>query len=124
MLLGVYLDGTHVGNITLCHIEPAHKCLRVGVCLGVKDLHGQGYGPEMLEGVVSYIFDKMEFNRIETGFYRDNTAGQKFVSVVGFKQEAVFQDRLLLKGEFCDMVLFVLLKNQWLRERRDRKQDD
>ena len=124
MLLGVYFDETHVGNITFCQIEPAHKCLRVGICLGVKSMHGQGYGLEMIEGAVSYIFDKMGFNRIEAGLYCDNIASQRLFSAAGFRQEAVFRERLQCKGKFCDMLLFVLLKKKWLTERRDNKKDD
>ncbi len=110
MLLGVYRDGTHVGNITFYQIEPAHKCLRLGICLGVKDIHGQGYGLEMLKGAACHIFGKMEFNRIEAGFYRENIAAQRLFSAAGFRQEAVFRERLQFKGTFCDMLLFVLLK--------------
>ena len=93
MLLGIFSNQEHIGNVTFYMIEPIHKCLRVGITIGRRDLQGQGYGQEALNGVVRYVFETLKYNRIEAGIYSNNEASLKLFQKAGFYQEAVFKNQ-------------------------------
>ena len=113
MLLGIFSNQEHIGNVTFYMIEPIHKCLRVGITIGRRDLQGQGYGQEALNGVVRYVFETLKYNRIEAGIYSNNEASLKLFQKAGFYQEAVFKNRVYFENKMIDMFLFVYLKENY-----------
>jgi|ETNmetMinimDraft_16_1059900.scaffolds.fasta_scaffold27762_2 RimJ/RimL family protein N-acetyltransferase len=115
-LIGIFRKKEHLGNITLYMIDSVHKCLRIGITVGRKDLQKHGYGAKALYVVVKYIFEEMQFNRIEAGIYQGNDTSIKLFQKIGFRQEAVFRKRVYFEGKFVDMILFAYLRDEFIRD--------
>lgn len=114
-LVGIFKDNQHIGNLTFYEISPQHKCLRVGISIGQVNLRGQGLAAEALRSGLNYAFRDAGYNRVEAGIYEANKASITLFESVGFKQEAVFKKRIFFEGQFIDMLLYVVLRDDFLR---------
>ena len=61
-------------------------------------------------------FEEMEMNRVEGGIYQHNLVAVNMFYKAGFHLEAVFKNRLIFEGEFIDMLLFVQLREDFLKQ--------
>lgn len=120
-LIGIFRKKEHIGNITLYMIDSIHKCLRVGVTIGRKDFQRQGFGAKALYAAVKYIFEEMQYNRIEAGIYHGNVTSIKLFRKVGFRQEAIFKKRVYFEGKFIDMILFAYLREEFIKDLQESK---
>lgn len=113
MLIGIFKDDIHIGNITFHKIDSVHKFVVIGICIGRKSFQGKGYATEALQAAVRYIFNEMKFNRIEAGIYHGNVTSIKLFRKVGFRQEAIFKKRVIFEGKYIDMLLFACLRSEF-----------
>ena len=74
MLFGIFHEDLHVGNLTFYMIDEMRRCLRIGIVIGRKQMHRQGFAAEALRAAIKYVFDVLKFKRIEAGVYPDNQA--------------------------------------------------
>ncbi len=111
LLLGIFSDGGHIGNITFYDIDKKNKVLRIGVMIGDKSLWGLGYGKEAVKGAMEFAFLEMSMHRVEAGIHSENKSSVCMFESLDFMREAVFKERLFCGGKFFDMFLYVKIKN-------------
>jgi ribosomal-protein-alanine N-acetyltransferase len=66
---------------------------------------GQGLLREALEGAVAYVFDELEFHRIEANYIPTNERSGNLLRRIGFHVEGYARDYLFLGGRWRDHVL-------------------
>jgi ribosomal-protein-alanine N-acetyltransferase len=110
-LFGIFMNQLHIGNLTLYDIEHTHRSLRIGITIGRKELWGKGLGVEALENACSFIFNSMNFHRIEAGIYEPNVNSIKLFTKAGFALESVMKERIYFQNNFINMLLFVRIKS-------------
>ena len=65
--------------------------------------------------LLTYAFEKMNFNRIEmfTDFLNHNS--RKAIVRLGLKQEGILRNHLIMpNGRIRDSILFSIIANEWL----------
>jgi ribosomal-protein-alanine N-acetyltransferase len=77
------------------------------------DFHGEGYGSEAAELVVEYGFTDLNLNRIEAEAGAFNDASQALLESLGFQREGARRDAAYYRGDYYDMVLYGLLREEW-----------
>jgi RimJ/RimL family protein N-acetyltransferase len=105
-------DEILIGN---CEIKVDWKN-RVGSCgivIGEKDYHSKGYGTEAMKLLVDYGFNTLNLNRIELSTFNFNLRALKSYKNVGFKEEGARRQTIYVNGEYHDVIILGILKNEW-----------
>jgi RimJ/RimL family protein N-acetyltransferase len=102
-------DGSKIGGIS--HF-PAGKQFEIGYFL-VPSERGKGYCTEAVKIMVDYLFLSKEVIRIQAHIDPRNTSSQKVVEKNGFKKEGTIRKCFFAKGDWRDMLLYSILREEW-----------
>ncbi len=92
-------------------IEIRSTC-EIGYIISKKEWN-KGIMTEALKAVIKYLFDKVNFNRIQLRHMVDNPASGKVMLKCGMKYEGVLrQYGLKNTGERCDTTIYSILKGE------------
>jgi RimJ/RimL family protein N-acetyltransferase len=112
ILLGIFKDDIHIGNVTFYYIEPTNRCLRFSISIGRKDMWGKAYGPEAMNAAVNYALEEMAMHRVESGILPMNKGSIAMFKKCGFHHEATFKDRVVFEGKFEDVLFYVRINTE------------
>jgi ribosomal-protein-alanine N-acetyltransferase len=106
-------DGTKIGWISVYYaLHPMGKTLEIGYSL-ISSERGRGYCTEAAQIIVDYLFLSKETPCIQATTHIKNTASQRVLEKVGFRREGIMRKRSFVRGEWTDMVLFSILREEW-----------
>jgi len=106
-------DGTKIGWISSYYaLHPMGKTLEIGYSL-ISSERGKGYCSEAAQIMVDYLFLSKENPCIQAVTHVKNTASQRVLEKVGFKREGIMRKRSFVRGEWTDMILFSILREEW-----------
>ncbi len=106
-------DEKLIGN---CGIELDWKN-RVGNCgivIGEKEYLDKGYGTEAMQLLIEYGFNTLNLNRIELIVYDFNVRAIKSYKKVGFREEGRRRQANYTNGEYHDIIIMGILKDEWV----------
>ncbi|OGD45383.1 hypothetical protein A3K79_07430 [Candidatus Bathyarchaeota archaeon RBG_13_46_16b] len=102
-------DGTKIGVV---NTFPAGDLLEIGFTLTPNE-RGKGYGPEAVVILVDYLFLARDLVRIQAATDLRNVASQKVLERAGFTREGVVRKSMFLRGEWRDLLLYSILREEW-----------
>jgi [ribosomal protein S5]-alanine N-acetyltransferase len=105
-------DGRVIGTIGLMTYNRANRSAEVGYSLS-RRYWNRGLMSEALEGMIKYCFVEMKLNRVEAQHEMENPASGAVMRHVGMRHEGTLRKRLYNKGEFRDMELYAILKEDY-----------
>jgi ribosomal-protein-alanine N-acetyltransferase len=79
-----------------------------------RDYWGQGLMREALTQLISFAFDLTGVHRIWADTDPRNVRSVNLLRHLGFSKESHFQRNVLIKGEWCDTLIFFILKENWI----------
>ena len=103
----------HIGNIGLHNISYTNRHAEIGVVIGERTLHGQGYGSEATALMLKYGFESLNLQRIYLRVMTTNEGGFKCYEKLGFKKEGVLRQHAYKNGAYVDEIIMGLLKSEW-----------
>jgi ribosomal-protein-alanine N-acetyltransferase len=77
---------------------------------------GQGIMIAAINGILSYAYEELQFNRIEAFVDPANMASAKLLRRLGFEYEGFLRDAFFEKGNFVDAELYSRLRRDHNRE--------
>ena len=104
-------DGRLCGGLGL-HPEAQHNRAELGYWLGVA-YWGNGYATEAAIAVVRYGFEQLKLNRIFATYFTHNPASGNVLRKIGMKHEGCMRQHVLKWGEFVDLELYSILRQEW-----------
>jgi RimJ/RimL family protein N-acetyltransferase len=114
LALAVELTGTGrvIGDVILVWLSRAYRQGEVGF-LFHPDQHGQGFAAEATRVVLGLGFDGLGLHRIVGRCDARNTASARLMQRLGMRREAHFVQNELVKGEWCDELVYAVLAEEW-----------
>ncbi|MEI6215762.1 MAG: GNAT family protein [Actinomycetes bacterium] len=114
-LLGIELASSRkiVGQLALMYRSVENQTAEFGYVLNPK-YSGHGYATEACKAAVTYIFETGKFNRIFAHLDARNAASENLVKRLGMRKEAHIEEEEFFKGEWCDAIIYGILKREWL----------
>ncbi len=110
-------DGTKIGLITHFYVlHPMGKALEIGSAL-IPNERRKGYGTEAAQIMVDYLFLSKEAPCIQATIHIKNTASQRVLEKVGFRREGIMRKRSFIRGEWTDITLYSILREEWKEPR-------
>jgi RimJ/RimL family protein N-acetyltransferase len=109
--------GELIGDVLLMYRDVASRGVELGFSLH-PDHQGQGYAREASERMLAVAFEDLGFHRVFGRCDARNDASAGLLRRLGLRQEAHFVRNELVKGEWCDELVFALLEDEWAKLRR------
>lgn len=110
--------GKMIGTIGYHKWAVTDKCAEAGYALS-RQYWNNGCVTEVFKEVISFGFEKMGLNRVEATCKLPNIASEKVMLKCGLQYEGILRKRLFAKGDFHDLKIFSILKNEWERSRNE-----
>ncbi len=112
-------NGSKVGFIShfyVSHAGTGAKLLEVGYSLAPAE-RGKGYGSEALNLILDYMFLSMATVRIQATADIRNKVSQRILEKAGFKREGTLRRFFFFRGEWRDVYIYSMLREEWVRPR-------
>lgn len=94
-----------------------------GISIGEKAYWNQGYGTEALHAICDFGFGQLRLERIELEVYEPNKRAQRSYEKAGFRLEGTLRHAMFAEGQFWDIRVMALLRDEWLALDRPRSWD-
>lgn len=116
---GIVLNSTGkmVGTIGFMSFSDEHSTVEVGYSLA-KPLWNCGYMTEALSAFLELCFDSLHIHRVEAMYDCRNVSSGMVMAKCGMKQEGTLRGKVFNKGEFADVNLCAILREDWDSTRR------
>jgi len=104
-----------VGSTRFIYTDFLNKSTEIGYTFLAKSRQRSYVNTESKLLLLTYAFEKMNFNRIEmfTDFLNHNS--RKAIVRLGLKQEGILRNHLIMpNGRIRDSILFSIIANEWL----------
>jgi RimJ/RimL family protein N-acetyltransferase len=102
-----------IGDIGLYRIKSKDHNATLGIDIGDKEYWSKGYGTEAAELIIKYGFEQLNLHRISSSTFSFNARSVKLHLKIGFKEEGRRHEVFFKNGEYCDEVMFGLLRKDW-----------
>jgi RimJ/RimL family protein N-acetyltransferase len=74
---------------------------------------GKGYCTEAVQLAVDYLFMSKDIVRIQAGTFTENVASQRVLEKVGFQREGRIRKGMLAWGNWVDLYIYSILREEW-----------
>ena len=102
-------DGTKIGVVG---VFPVGDLWEIGFAL-IPSERGKGYGTEAVTIFVDYLFLSRDLVRIQATTDPRNKGSQRILETVGFKREGIVRKSMFIHGEWRDLQLYSILREEW-----------
>lgn len=105
----------HIGNVTLNRIDWVRRTADTGLIIGRREWWGKGYAFEAWSLILEYAFQRLGLRKIVAGAAVENAASVTTLEKLGFKIEGTLRQEILVDGEYRDVVLLGLLREEFFK---------
>ena len=99
---------TQINNIDLRNLKAEWG----GTLIGDKDYIGGGYGKEASKLMLRFLFDQYPIQKCYGRCLEEHPVTAKLLINLGFKQDGVLRNEIYKNGEFKNVLLFSILRNE------------
>jgi len=101
-----------IGLVRMDEIDYINRSIRVGGDIKT-EFRNKGYGTLMMELILVYCFNYLNFNRIWLMVMNNNFAAKKIYKKLGFKEEGRQREALYRTGSYHDYIMMSILKEEY-----------
>lgn len=111
---GIVLKSTNrlVGTIGFMWLNEENSTVEVGYSLA-RPLWNQGLMTEALAAVLELAFTTLHMHRVEAQHETSNPASGRVMLKCGMRREGTLRGRIFNKGQFVDVDLYAILREDW-----------
>ena len=108
-------EGWFCGLVEVRRIDREHSLAELSFWLAV-EAWGRGYMSEVVQVIVRYGFEDLGLNRLYAYHMMRNPACGRILEKNGFKQEGLLRQRVRKWGQFEDVALWAVLRQDWQKK--------
>jgi diamine N-acetyltransferase len=113
-------DDKSIGTIGLFQIDQLNGSAGIGIGIGEKPLWGQGYGTDAMFALLDFGFGQLRLERMWLEVYDYNARARRSYEKCGFALEGTERHAIFRHGEYHDMHLMSILRNEWAAQERKK----
>ncbi len=106
-----------IGFTSLKSIDYINSKAEMTMCLGEKKYWGKGLAKEAKFLVLDYAFLELGINKVYVYNWIKNKNIIAFNKKIGFKIEGELRNDVFFKGEYRNMIIMGILKDEWMENR-------
>lgn len=104
----------HIGNLN-AYVTPAHGLADVGILLGDRSTHGQGYATEAWLGVCDFLLRELGLRKVTAGTIAPNQAMLGVMRKTGMVEDGRRVRQQIWEGQLVDVIHAALFREEWLQ---------
>lgn len=112
-------NNTLIGFVNLIRINYQNQNAEFSIMIGDGDYRGKGFGFEATIMCLMYAFDELNMNRIYLYVRQDNPIAIALYTKIGFVEEGVLRQAIYKNGEWVNMAVMSILKNEFSEKNRN-----
>jgi diamine N-acetyltransferase len=116
-------DDTFIGMIGLEFVDLINGVAETGSWFHNPEYRNKGYGSESKHLILEYAFHRLHLERIISFVFEPNTRSAAALAKQGYKPAGRLKYDDLKDGRYQDVLLFDLLREDWLAAREEWQQD-
>jgi [ribosomal protein S5]-alanine N-acetyltransferase len=105
-------DRLFIGWCCLVEWNQVHRSATLGYCFD-EPAWGQGFATEAADALLSWAFDTLDLNRVQSDTDTRNTASARVLEKLGFVREGMLRENCIVNGEVSDSWVYGLLRREW-----------
>jgi len=105
-------DGTKIGWAAHYVASTNFGWIELGYAL-IPDERRKGYGTEVIQIMVDYLFLTRDIMRVQAVCSVKNTASQRALEKAGFQKEGVLRKALYVWGRWTDGSIYSIMRDEW-----------
>jgi RimJ/RimL family protein N-acetyltransferase len=113
-----------IGTAGLHGINGMEGNAEFGISIGEKAYWNRGYGTEALHAICDFGFGALRLERIQLQVFAPNTRARRSYEKAGFVHEGTQRHAMFAEGEFWDVEVMSLLRDEWLAQERPKSWDE
>jgi RimJ/RimL family protein N-acetyltransferase len=114
------LIGENIGGINLNSIDERNGTFSIGIQID-QDHRGKGYGTRATRILLRYAFYERRLNKFNDYVLEGNEASTTMMRNLGCVQEGVRRKVIYTNGQYHDLILFGLTKDEFIEKEKEIK---
>ncbi len=102
-----------VGIVSLINIDYKNRSAECIIDIGVKDMWGKGIGTAAISLILEFAFNELNLQRVYLQVFSFNERAIKLYEKMGFVHEGKFRQALYRSGNWHDIVIMGILKDEY-----------
>ncbi len=102
-------DDTPIGTIGLHGINQRDRSAELGLGIFEKAYWGRGYGSDAIIALLRFVFEEMNFHRIQLHVHEDNARAKRAYEKCGFVEEGLLRETSFRGGRYTNTFLMSIL---------------
>lgn len=103
----------YIGNVNLTSIHPINRSAEFSIMIGDTNYWSKGIGHKATLKMLCHGFEDLNLNRIELKVLKDNQRAIRLYEKCGFQQEGYQRAAIFKNGNYQDVILMALLREDW-----------
>ena len=116
-------DDKPIGTLGLFQVDTVNGNAGIGISIGEKQLWGQGYGTDAMFALLDFGFGQLRLERMWLEVYDFNDRGRRSYEKCGFVLEGTERHAIFKRGEYHDVHLMSILRDEWAAQDRKKMWD-
>lgn len=114
-------SGRIIGCVRLWRVSYKNRSAMLTIFIGDKSRWGQGCGTDALRLMLHYAFGPMDLRRVELNVFDYNLRAIRSYEKVGFVREGVRRQALARDGQFHDILVMGVLREEFAAREIERR---
>lgn len=106
-------EGHYIGGCGINTVDWKNSVVEVGIFIGDKAYLSKGYGTDAMRTLIAFIFDEMNIRKVKLNVYSFNPRAIRSYEKLGFTLEGVLRKELFRAGEYHDIHVMGLFREEW-----------
>lgn len=116
-------DDKPIGTIGLFRVDSVNGNAGIGIGIGEKQLWGRGYGTDAMNALLDFGFGQLRLERMWLEVYDFNVRARRSYEKSGFVLEGTERRAIYKRGQFHDVHLMSILRDEWTAQPRKKMWD-
>jgi len=114
-------DGDLVGVVGLFDVDLLYRSAELWLYVGDRSRRGSGLGGDATRAMLRFAFETLGLERVCVRVVAYNDTAHAFFGSCGFTEEGTLRRAMFKRGEFWDMHLLSILRNEFASEPHERE---
>lgn len=101
-----------IGSVYLRDVDSANQKCEFGIFIGEEEFLGRGLGTEAAKLILHFAFEELRVNKVFLRLLAENQRAYKSYLKVGFKEEGMSRQDVLIDGLFHDVIFMSILRGE------------
>lgn len=106
-------NSKYIGGCSINECNIKNRNCTIGIMIGDKDCWGKGYGTDVLNVLVKFIFEELNMQKVKLSVFGFNHRAKACYTKVGFKEEGILRKEIFRNGKYHDEIIMAIFREEW-----------